>query len=66
MKMTPSPVCRMFRALSNSGDIILVTLRMMLAQSQISTRGDRIPPQIWNLFITKGSYHQSPEAHRRC
>ena len=32
-------------------DIILVTLRMVLAQSQISRRGDRIPPQILNLIM---------------
>ena len=52
MEMTPSPVPRMFSALSDSRYTIHITLLMMPAQSQMSWRGGRIPPQILNLLMT--------------
>ena len=38
-------------------DIILVTLLMMPAQSQISRWGGRIPPEILNLLMMQNGNH---------
>ena len=63
MEMTPSPVRRMFSAPSDSRDIILVTLRMVPAQSQISQPGDCIPPQILNSIMMQNGKrcHEGPQ-----
>ena len=51
MQMTPSPVRQKSSALWTPRDIILVILPMVPAQSQISSRGDHIPPQILRLAM---------------
>ena len=51
MEMTPSLSAGCSVLCRTPGDIILVTLRMVRAQTQISRRGDHTQPQILNLIM---------------